>query len=111
VDAEEIEGYGLMAAKTELEMISKLPENLTEDLLNTIHIEINPQSSTLATMSYEGEPMITVRDQTGADPTGVVIIPEAVSRGPAYAVVLDQAGKMFAIWPPAKDCPDHKLLF
>jgi hypothetical protein len=42
VDAEEIEGYGLMAAKTELEMISKLPENLTEDLLNTIHVDINP---------------------------------------------------------------------
>ncbi len=92
VDAEEIEGYGLMAAKTQVEMISLLPENLTEDLLNTIHVEINPQNSTLTTMAYEGEPGITVRDQTEADPTGTVIIPEVVSRGPAYVVVLDQAG-------------------
>ncbi len=94
LDAEEIEGYGLMAAKTEVEMISMLPENLTEDLLNTIHVEVNPQSSTLTTMSYEGDPMITVRDQTDADPMGVVIIPEVVSQGPAYVVVLDQAGNV-----------------
>ncbi len=39
LDAEEIEGYGLRAAKTEVEMISLLPENLTEDLLNSIHVE------------------------------------------------------------------------
>ena len=94
VDAEEIEGYGLMAAKTELEMISLLPENLTEDLLNTIHVEINPQNSTLTTMSYEGDPMITIRDQTDADPAGIVIIPEVVSQGSAYVVVLDQAGNL-----------------
>lgn len=92
LDAEEIEGYGLMAAKTEVEMISRLPENLTEDLLNTIHVEFNQQSSTLTTMSYEGEPGITVRDQTDADPIGTVIIPEVVSLGPAYVAVLDQAG-------------------
>ncbi|HSD59098.1 MAG TPA: hypothetical protein VLB04_13040, partial [Methanotrichaceae archaeon] len=92
VDAEEIEGYGLMAAKTDVEMISLLPENLTKDLLNTIHIEVKSQSSTLMTMSYEGDPMITVRDQTDADPTGVVIIPDVVSQGPAYVAVLDQAG-------------------
>ncbi len=94
LDAEEIEGYGLMAAKTEVEMISMLPENLTEDLLNTIHIEVNPQSSTLTTMSYEGDPMITVRDQTDADPLGEVIIPEVTSQGLAYVVVLDQAGNV-----------------
>jgi hypothetical protein len=39
LDAEEIEGYGLRAAKTEVEMISLLPEDLTEDLLNSIHVE------------------------------------------------------------------------
>jgi hypothetical protein len=41
LDAEEIEGYGLMAAKTEVQMISILPENLTDDLLNTIHVEVS----------------------------------------------------------------------
>jgi hypothetical protein len=41
LDAEEIEGYGLMAAKTEVQMVSLLPENLTDDLLNTIHVEAN----------------------------------------------------------------------
>ncbi len=92
VDAEEIEGYGLMAAKTEVEMISLLQENLTGDLISTIHIEAINQESTLATMAYEGEPGITVRDQTNADPAGTVVIPEAISQGPAYVVVLDQAG-------------------
>lgn len=92
LDAEEIEGYGLMAAKTEVEMISLLPENLTEDLINTIHVEVNQQDSTLMTMSYEGEPEIAVRDQTNADPTGTVVIPEVISQGPGYVVVLDQAG-------------------
>jgi hypothetical protein len=89
MDAEEIEGYGLMAAKTEVEMISTLPENLTEDLINTIHVEVNQPEGTLTTMSYEGDPDIVVRDQTSADPVGTVVIPEVVSQGPAYVVVLD----------------------
>jgi hypothetical protein len=101
LDAEVIEGYGLLAAKTDVEMISKLPENLTDDLLNTIHVEINPQSSTLTTMSYKGDPMITVRDQTVADPADEVIIPEVVSQGPAYVVVLDQAGTVLGYQPVA----------
>jgi hypothetical protein len=92
VDAEEIEDYGLMVAKTEVEMISLLPENLTEDLISTIHVEANQQGSTLTTLSYEGEPGITVRDQTNADPMGTVVIPKVISQGPAYVVVLDQAG-------------------
>lgn len=92
LDAEEIEGYGIEAARTEVEMILLLPENLTKDLLRTIHVEANNPESTLAIMAYEGEPGITVRDQTDADPTGTVVIPEVISQGPAYVVVLDQAG-------------------
>lgn len=92
VDAKEIEGYDLMTAKTEVEMISKLSENLTEDLISTIHVEAINQESTLTTLAYEGEPGITIRDQTNSDPAGTVVIPEVISRGPAYVVVLDQAG-------------------
>lgn|GEM_PF-1468363 len=94
LDAEEIEGYGIMVAKSEVEMISLLPENLTENLLNTIHVEVNQQESTLTTQSYEGEPGIAVRDQTNSDPADLVVIPEVVSQGPAYVVVLDQAGNV-----------------
>ncbi len=92
LDAEEIEGYGLLAAKTQVEMISLLPENLTEDLIGTIHVEPSRQEGTLTTLAYEGEPGIIIRDQTNADPEGAVVIPEVVSQGPAYVVVLDKAG-------------------
>jgi hypothetical protein len=92
LDAEEIKGYGLMAAKTEVQMISILPENLTSDLINTIHVEANNQESKMTTMAYKGEQNITIRDQTNADPSGTVIIPEVISQVPAYVVVLDLAG-------------------
>ena len=99
LDAKEIEGYGLMAAKTEVEMITLLPENLTDSLIRTIHVEKAEQDDKLTTMAYEGVQHIVVRDQTDAMPTGVVIIPEVTSRGPKYVVVLDGAGNVMGYQP------------
>lgn len=92
LDSQEIAGYGLEAGRTNVEIISILPENLTEDLLNTLHIEAVLLNETLKTMSYSGEQSIAVRDQTADDPLGAMIIPEVISQGPAYVVVLSQAG-------------------
>jgi hypothetical protein len=96
-DGKKIEGYGLLVGKTDVEMILYWPENLTEDLLRTIHVgmaeqnELEQMATRLETKAASDIiPSIEVRDQTGRDPKGVVIIPQVVSRGPSFVVVFDE---------------------
>jgi hypothetical protein len=39
-DEKQIEGYDLPAAKTKVEIISTLPENMTQSLLDTLHVAL-----------------------------------------------------------------------
>jgi hypothetical protein len=96
-DGKRIEGYGLLAGKTDVEMILYWPQNLTQDLLRSIHVE-TPEVNETEQMATKLEtkaatdliPSIDVRDQTSKDPNGVVIIPQVVSRGPSFLVVFDE---------------------
>jgi hypothetical protein len=99
LDAVEIEGYGLMAAKTEVEMITLLPENLTDSLLETIHVEIAEPESKLTAIASEGEQNIVIRDQNDENPIGIVVIPEVTSQGPKYVVVRDRVGNVMGYQP------------
>jgi len=90
MDGKKIEGYDFLVGKTKVEMILKLPDNLTRDMLNTFHLktEENIKLETKAAISQS--PSISVRTQTIDDPMGVVIIPQVISNGPSFVVVFDE---------------------
>lgn len=94
LDSKKIEGYDFLAGKTKVEMILLLPENLTRDLLTTFHAEPNENIKLETKAAADRSPQISVRTQTNADPTGMVIIPQVISNGPSYVVVFDESGNV-----------------
>ena len=90
-DSKDVEGYNIPVGRTKVEILAIFPKNLSDSLLETIHIEISPQSAQLETMAVLAS-SITVRDQKADDPSGTVLIPEVISPQPAFVVVLDNEG-------------------
>ncbi|NPV61918.1 MAG: hypothetical protein HPY61_04685 [Methanotrichaceae archaeon] len=89
LDETQPEGSNVLIGRTKVEMILLLPENMTEALLSSFHVEMKPQETVLTIQSAPAVPSITVRTQTVNDPDGTVVIPEVMSIGPGYVVVFD----------------------
>jgi hypothetical protein len=54
-DSREIEGYNIPAGKTKVELIAVFPENMSESLLNTLHVELPVESAQLSESSLLNE--------------------------------------------------------
>jgi hypothetical protein len=92
-DSKDVEGYDVPVGRAKVEILAIFPKNLSESLLNTLHIEISEQPAQLETMAVQ-ESSITVRNQKADDPSGIVIIPEVISPVPTFVVILDNEGNV-----------------
>ncbi len=94
LDGKKIEGYDFLVGKTKVEMILLLPENLTRNMLNTFHVKTEGNIKLETKAATSQMPLIGVRTQTSNDPEGIVIIPQVISKGPAFVVVFDESGNV-----------------
>lgn len=54
-DSMEIEGYNIPAGKTKVELIAIFPENISESLIETLHVELPAESAQLSELSWLSE--------------------------------------------------------
>jgi len=91
LDGKRLEDSDILIGRTKVEMILLLPDDMIEELFASFHVDVASPEEKLEIQSADPlVPSITVRTQTVNDPNGVIVIPEVISIGPGYVVVMDE---------------------